>query len=351
MGDRLKMARSKAGLSLRALAQCVDVSPMAISKYERGLVVPGSAMLVKMADALKVKPDYFFRSTKIALSPPSYRRRQSLSVKSQNMIIGEVQDWLERYMEIESLLFDQPPGFQMPEKFPVKISSIQEAESVAQALRRDWDLGEGPIENLSEALEEHNFRVGLVEGDEGFDALTLWSDHEWPVIAIKRGLPGDRHRLNLAHELGHNLMQCDESIAEKAAYRFAGALLVPAKAATWELGPNRRHLDYIELHSLKHKYGMSMAAWIFRAKDLNIISEHVAARHWQDFRKRGWYHQEPGDQLPPEEPGRMKRLVMQALAENQISRSRAGELLGEPLAKFWKEEAEKHGGFPETPYS
>ena len=62
MGDRLKMARSKAGLSLRALAQCVDVSPMAISKYERGLVVPGSAMLVKMADALKVKPDYFFRS-------------------------------------------------------------------------------------------------------------------------------------------------------------------------------------------------------------------------------------------------------------------------------------------------
>ena len=111
MGDRLKMARSKAGLSLRALAQCVDVSPMAISKYERGLVVPGSAMLVKMADALKVKPDYFFRSTKIALSPPSYRRRQSLSAKSQNMIIGEVQDWLERYLEVESLFFEEPPGF------------------------------------------------------------------------------------------------------------------------------------------------------------------------------------------------------------------------------------------------
>ena len=352
MGDRLKMARAKAGLSLRALAQRVEVSPMAISKYERGLVVPGSAMLVKMAKALEVKPDYFFRSTKIVLSPPSYRGRQSLPVKNQHMIMGEVQDWLERYMEVESLFLDEPPGFQMPEGFPRRISSIPEAESVAERLRHAWDLGEDPIENLSEVLEEHYLRVVLVEGGEGFDALTLWADNKFPVIAIRRGLPGDRHRLNLAHELGHNLMECDESVdPEKAAFRFAGALLVPAKAAMWELVRRRRNINFVELHSLKHKYGISMQAWIYRAKDLNIITEHVAARLFQEFRRRGCRTQEPGDQLPPEEPGRMKRLVMQALAENQISRSRAGELLGEPLAKFWEEEAAKHGGFPEAPYS
>jgi Zn-dependent peptidase ImmA (M78 family)/transcriptional regulator with XRE-family HTH domain len=352
MGDRLKMARGKAGLSLRALAQRVEVSSMAISKYERGLVVPGSAMLVKMADALQVKPDYFFRSTKVTLTSPEFRKKQSLSAQSRQMIMGEVQDWLERYMEVESLLFEEPPGFQMPKNFPYRISSIQDAESAAEALRQAWGLGEDPIDNLSEVLEEQNLKVGLVEGGEGFDALTLWSDHESPVIVIKRGLPGDRHRFNLAHELGHDLMQCEEDVdPEKAAFRFAGALLVPAKAAMWELGPQRRHLNYLELHSLKHKYGMSMQAWIYRAKDLNIITEHVAARHFQEFRQRRWHIQEPGDQLPSEEPERMKRLVMQALAENQISRSRAGELLGKPLAEFWKEEAAKHGGFPETPYS
>ena len=194
--------------------------------------------------------------------------------------------------------------------------------------------------------------MGIVEGEERFDALTLWFDHgKWSVIALKRGLPGDRQRFNLAHELGHTMMEGEEARAEKAASRFAGALLVPAKAARWELGPQRRHFNYLELHSLKHKYGMSMQAWIYRAKDLNIISEHVAVRHFQDFRQKGWYHQESGDQLPPEEPERLKRLVMQALAENKISRSRAGELLGKPLAEFWKEEAAKHGGFPETPYS
>jgi Zn-dependent peptidase ImmA (M78 family)/DNA-binding XRE family transcriptional regulator len=352
MGDRLKMARSKAGLSLRALAERVKVSPMAISKYERGLVVPGSAMLIKMANALNVKPDYFFRSTGITLSSPSYRRKKSLSVQSQKMIIGEVRDWLERYMEVESLFFDQPPVFQMPEGFPYKVLSVPEAEDAANELRRVWGLGEGPIENLSEVLEEHNLKVGLVEAGEGFDGLTLWADQKSPVIAIGRGFPGDRQRLNLAHELGHVLLDCDDSVdPEKAAFRFAGALLVPAKAAVWELVRHRRNINLIELHSLKHKYGISMQAWIYRAKDLGIITEHVAARHFKKFSQRGWRTQEPWHQLPSEEPGRMKRLVMQALAEDQVSRSRAGEFLGEPLAKFWEEEADKHGGSPEASYN
>lgn len=352
MGERLKMARVKAGLSLRALAERVKVSPMAISKYERGLMVPGSAMLINLANAFGVNPDYFFRSNTITLSSPSYRRKKSFSAKGQKMVIGAVQDWLERYMEVESLFFEEPPSFQMPEGFPRKISSVQEAEDAANELRRVWRLGDGPIENLSEVLEEHDLKVGLIEGGEGFDALTLWVDNRSPVIAIRKGLPGDRHRLNLAHELGHILMECDVSVdPEKAAFRFAGALLVPAKAAAWELVRHRRNINLIELHSLKHKYGISMAAWIYRAKDLGIITEHVAARHFKKFSQRGWRTQEPWDQLASEEPGRMKRLVMQALAEDQISRSRAGELLGEPLAKFWEEEADKHGGSSEAPYN
>jgi Zn-dependent peptidase ImmA (M78 family) len=108
-------------------------------------------------------------------------------------------------------------------------------------------------------LEEHNLKVGVVEGGEGFDGLTLFADHKSPVIAIGRGFPGDRQRLNLAHELGHILLDCDDSVdPEKAAFRFAGALLVPAKAAVWELVRQRRNINLIELQSLKHKYGISI---------------------------------------------------------------------------------------------
>ena len=85
---------------------------------------------------------------------------------------------------------------------------------------------------------------------------------------------------------------------------------------------------------------------VYRAKDLGIISSSVAASLFQKFRQENWHHQEPGDPIPPEEPGRMKRFVLRALAEDVISPSRAAELLGMPLAQFWHEEATHHDGFP-----
>jgi len=100
------------------------------------------------------------------------------------------------------------------------------------------------------------------------------------------------------------------------------------------------------LHLLKHKYGLSMQAWVYRAKDLGILSESSATRLFRQFRQKGWHRLEPGDQIPPEEPKRMKRLVLRALAEDVVSESRAAELLGMPLRQFWQEEAEQHEGFP-----
>lgn len=351
MGERLKMARARAGLSLRNLAKLVEISPMAISKYERDLAVPGSAILVKMAKVLGVKPEFFFRPTKVMLSQPFFRKKKSLSAKSKRMIMGEVQDWLERYMEVESILFGSSPTFQKPRCFSNAISSLEDVEGIAEELRLEWSLGHGPIENLSEVLEERGLKVGQVDGQVGFDALTLWFDNEWPVIAIKRDLPGDRQRFNLAHELGHMLKVKEPLGAEKAAHRFAGAFLVPAETARRELGLRRSRLELLELHLLKHKYGMSMQAWIYRAKDLGIINEYVYSNLFRIFRQRGWHQKEWGKPFPPEKPERMQRLVMKALAEDLITRSRASELLGKPLAEFWKEEATRHGCDAEALYS
>ena len=40
LGERLKTARTAAGLSLRALATDTGVTAMALSKYERGVMRP-----------------------------------------------------------------------------------------------------------------------------------------------------------------------------------------------------------------------------------------------------------------------------------------------------------------------
>lgn len=346
IGERLRIGRRTAGLSQRALAGAVGVSAMAISKYERGLDVPSSAVLLRLAEALGVRTEYFVRPTTVVLSRPFYRRRVSLSRKQENALVGEVQDWLERYLDVESF-FEGPPTFNLPSRVERHVTSLDEVEGVVLALREAWRLGRSAIESMVEVLEDQGVKVGLVDADEDFDALTLWANEQIPVIVVKSGVPGDRQRFSLAHELGHLVLETDQGVdAEKAAHRFAGAFLVPEPVVRFELGAKRHNLALYELHLLKHKYGLSMQAWIHRAKELGIISASAATRLFRQFRQRGWHREEPGDSIPPEEPARMKRLIMRALAEDVISQSRAAELLGMPLRQFWKQEAKQHDGFP-----
>lgn len=347
VGERIKLARKAKGFSLRELAELVGVSPQAISKYERDLDMPSSGVLLRLAKAFGVNIEYFFRTIRVNLSVPAYRKTSALRLREEHIVLAQIQEWLERYLELEALFPpDTANSFSLPEGLNRRIAVLDEVERAAEDLRAAWQLGLAPIENLTELLEDKGIKVGLVDGSEKFDVCTFVMEDGTPVIAVRRGLSGDRQRLNLAHELGHNILRPEAGVnKEKAAFRFAGAFLVPKPVVYYELGERRKTLDLYELHLLKHKYGLSMQAWIYRAKDLGIISETYARSLLREFRYRGWHRQEPGDALPPEEPKRMERLVMRALAEELITRSRAAELLGKSLGEFFKEVAEQHGGF------
>jgi Zn-dependent peptidase ImmA (M78 family) len=103
-----------------------------------------------------------------------------------------------------------------------------------------------------------------------------------------------------------------------------------------ELGKKRIKIDIGELDMLKKKYGMSMQQWIYRAKDLSIISESQASSLFRIFRARGWNRNEPGEQILQEEPGRFRRLLLQAVTERLVSPVRAAEILGKPFDEFRK---------------
>lgn len=342
IGARIKAARALAGLSQRELATQAGVSAMAISKYERDLDVPGSAVLLRLAKSLSVRIEYFFRSLSVVLTISIDHKRRSLPPGVQARLVQQVQEWLERYLEVESL-FEGLSHVDLPPKRPV--ATLDDIETIALELRERWQLGNDAIEELCESLEAHGVKVGLVEVDQEFDALTLWANGAIPIIVVKRDLPGDRQRFALAQELAYLVL--DPAVGldpEAAAFRFAGAFLVPAPAVETELGARRHAISLYELHLLKHKYGLSMQAWLYRAKDLKILDERDASRLLNQFRKGSWDSIEPGDALPPEHPQRQKRLVMRALAEDFISPARAAELLGKSLSQFRQEEAKQHGG-------
>ncbi|MDH5784781.1 MAG: XRE family transcriptional regulator [Chromatiales bacterium] len=342
IGNRIERARHAAGLSLRALAEQIGLSAMAISKYEREEVTPGSDVLLRLARALGVRVEYFFRTEEVELKQVEYRKRGELKAADKKKIHADVEDQLERWLKLEEVLpGDWSQEFALPKGLTGHISSLEQIEELALALRDAWQLGHNPILDLIDTLEEHGIRVITVVGDEDdiFDGLSATCCGGMPVVVVGSRWPGDRQRFTLAHELGHLVVhgRLNEGIdEEKAANRFAGAFLAPRDALFKTLGSKRKLLELQELILLKAEYGMSVQGLLYRAGDLNILSQNARKQMWGFLRRNGLYDKELGDPLPPEQTRLFKQRIYRALAEGLIGDSKAAELLGMPLIELRK---------------
>lgn len=328
LGERVRLVRVRAQMSTRDLAKRVGVSATAISKYERGTAYPRQSTLLRLARALSVKVEFFFRDVKVDTISPAYRKDSSLGKRAQESIEATITEVLERRLAIEDVL---PNSSARKHSLPVyDVTSPGEADEAAGSLRDAWDLGSDPLDDLTGRLENHGVVVVLVDdGPTGFDGFSCWVNESVPVIAVSSHIPGDRERFSLAHELGHLVMRVPEDInPEPLAHRFAAALLVPRQAALAELGTKRSNLSLNELLLLKQEYGISIQAWVRRARDLDIIDQDVYSGMFRRLAQLGFRRQEPGE-VKKEQPRYFELLVHQALSERLITPSYAATLLQE----------------------
>lgn len=331
IGDRMRQARLAAGLTLGEVAEWLGVNGQPItraglSKYEHNKSTPKAAFLLKLAEALGVKPAYFLQELEVRIEWLAFRKHAALPAIRQAQIqavattIAEGQYWLQT-----TLYPNDAPVFPAPRR----ASTAADAEAAAAGLRKAWKLGEAPIESVTQIAEDQGGIVVGWNGDvSGFDGLSGWLNGRVPLAVVNMGAPDDRRRFNLAHELGHMLLQCeglDAKAEERLAHRFASAFLVPAEVARHELGTRRRHLRFDELGLLKQKYGLSMQAWARRARDLVIIEESYYQSWCVEFSSQGWRIKEPYAFDGQEEPTRLKQMTLHALAEGIITEERANE--------------------------
>jgi Zn-dependent peptidase ImmA (M78 family) len=338
IGHRLKIARAAAGLSLRGLADAMAglVTAQAIGKYERDEDMPGSRVLIALAEALGVTEDYLLSEDEIALEGVDFRKKARSSAREEAMLEAQTIHMLERYLALENLLQLRSVDWEQPRSAPHPVADLRDAEDAARSVREDWGLGNDPIPNLAELLEERGVKVMSLDLDDidGLAARVRRRGRDAArVIVIKRSTWSERKRFNLAHELGHMCMSVSGKLdEEKAAHRFAGAFLMPADVLRAEVGASRSSLSLGELVALKERFGVSMQALAFRCKDLGIINQAAFGRLFAVFTERGWRrapYAEPATMKPElEEPRRFERLCYRALAEGVIGESRAAELLG-----------------------
>lgn len=337
LGARIEQARRLCGLSQRELAARIDRSKTTVSKYEREITLPDSAKLMEIADALDIDLSYFLRNPRVGEIEPAYRAFASMRVKDEDAIIERIRDWLERYFEVESILEIDALDFECPEGVPYTVSSMEEVEQAALNLRDAWAIGRGPIENLTERLEDHSLRAGSIEAPDDFDACAFEAQVNGgiPVLVFNKDRPGDRQRFSIAHELGHLVLDIGEDLKEETACdRFSASFLIPRDVFMSDVGKHRRRVSQRELELLKQKYGASIQSLVCRMKNLGIIRQNYYRRIFQRISASGYKKEESGKPVPQERPQRFERMVQHALAEELITERRAAELLGRDIERL-----------------
>src|SRR6185436_7745078 len=211
-GNRLKLARKMAGMSLQDLADALEnkITKQALSKYELGLMNPNGEVLLDVAKVLEVRPDYFLKKNQVELGQISFRKRNSLSKKDEDSIVEKTRDYVERFLEIENILVVENK-FNNPLE-NLKINNKKDVESAANKLREVWELGSDPITNIIETLELKGVKVLLIDAVDDIDGFAVFTSNGIPVVVVNtRDKPVERIRFTIIHELAHLLLKFSES--------------------------------------------------------------------------------------------------------------------------------------------
>jgi transcriptional regulator with XRE-family HTH domain len=329
---RLKQLRLARGLSLEALAAAMGgvVTKQALSKYETGRARPSAAVLTKLAAALGVKSAALWAEPTVEVRFVAYRKRSALLKGEQARVESLVRQSLEERVRLQELT-GQLDGFALPVQ-SLPVDRLEDVEKAAQDLRSAWSLGLDPVASVVGVLEDRRTHVLEIEANEKFDGLSAVATKDGEVAAAavvtRDGVPGERQRLNLAHELGHLVLKIGSGVdEERAAFRFGAAFLAPAPSLIPEIGAKRALIHPEELLVLKQRYGLSVQALLRRLRDLEVITESYYKQWCIDVNRLGWRKREPCE-LPREQPRWLLQSVLRAFSEGLLAKDEAERMLG-----------------------
>jgi len=310
----LVLAREARALTQGELAEAVSLRQGTLSKYETGMLEPSPEMVEELARALGYPRSFFYQADRPYGFPPyHYRKRKKLSAKTLGRVSAEMNI---RRMHIKqlSVSFTRSTNGFIPELDPDEYQGRSKKpltpEDAARAVRENWMLPRGPVQNVVELLEDNGAIVIPCDfGTDLLDALSQRIDGMPVLVYVNINAPADRLRLTLAHELAHMVLHTttlrDDDEMEKEADAFAGAFLLPAEDIKPQL---RRGLDLRHLANMKLYWKVSMAAIAVRADRLNLVTPYQTKLFFMEMGRLGYRKREPNEP-PREEPKLLKQMI------------------------------------------
>jgi Zn-dependent peptidase ImmA (M78 family)/transcriptional regulator with XRE-family HTH domain len=304
----ITLAREAQGWNQTHLAGLLGVTQGYLSKIESGNAEVSDELLSQLAEHLQTPPSLFAHTgspSSIEVTCLHHRRRAStMSAPTKKRI--EALARLTR-ISVEELMKGLRVTADKPLQRPGSVDYTP--AHFAMLVRKHFDIPDGPIHDLMSVVERAG--VLIVQrplGTAAQDAVSTWPDSGPPMMIVNTGLPADRERFTIAHELGHLVMHgAPQDDQEAEANDFASELLAPAEQVRPDLA-NLGRRDMGRLMQLKTKWGLSIAALVRRAWSIGELSDADYKGYQIQLTKLGWRNVEPGH-VPVEEATLVRRVI------------------------------------------
>lgn len=295
--SRLRLARQRLGWTLKRLAEASDVSTRTLTTHENSADrEPSPEVVERLAKALRVQVDFFYRDTVDPVTPAaaSFRKLSKTSALMRDAALASANVGIE-FFEIIERKFSLPAP-------DVPDLAKHLPETAAEIIRKLWNLGDKPIPNLLHLLEANGVRaLSLSHQFDSIDAFCFSRDGK-PYVFLNTSKSGERQRFDLAHELGHLVLHRDLEMTateskerEAEAHRFASSLLMPR---TGVLAQGMGGASQERILAARTYWKTSAMATTYRLKELNLMSDWQYRSMCITLAERGYRTSEPGGIVP-----------------------------------------------------
>jgi Zn-dependent peptidase ImmA (M78 family)/DNA-binding XRE family transcriptional regulator len=351
LGQKLQEARKNKGLTQEAVASQMGVTRTTITAIEKGERRVKADELIRLAQLYGRQVNDFLRprppieSFLVQFRGPIFRTPED--EKTIEPHIEQLEDYCRDYLELEKLI-GTPLVRRYPAEYRVDGLPIEQAaEGIALEERNRLGLGDGPIHELRDILEQDvGLRIFYFGLPSKFSEIYIYTETLGGCMAINAQQPEERCRWSMAHAYGHFLTSRAQPRvdlthgyerkpeSERLADAFAISFLMPLNGLTRRFNDIRRttgRATPADLLTLAHFFGVSAETLTRRLESLKLIPTGT----WDRLRDRGFKIRQAQQQLELESvparnetfPIRYRYLAAQAYESGLISEGQFARLL------------------------
>lgn len=324
LARRLREVRRNCNMTQAAVAQHLGIGRSAVSEIESGSRMVSGLELHRLAylyacDLQELLADEFVDREPITAL---FRRHQGSTVDEATLealrrcvVLGREVANLEELLGIRRASPGAPDyALSTPN---TKWEAVRQGSQTAEDERRRLDLGETPLPDVAELLEDQGIVAAQERLPEDVSGLTLIDPEHGVLTAVNVDHHFLRRRFSFAHEYAHVLFDRErrgtvsraserDSFEEVRANAFAAAFLMPeagirsmihqfakghasrnradvfdgesALTVEGRTAPGSQQLQLYDVVRLAHRFRVSCVAMLYRLKALRLISEQERAK-------------------------------------------------------------------------